>query len=313
LPLELGVDEKLDRGWDYALVLVPNELIARQRTYTIAVPSSALETAVLSLAGLDYDGDVPAPLVGLALHELGHLWGLAHDGGGLMTPREELTDFTPEDLTPAQQAVIVDRLEEVTDQRLEERRRRWSPLLFAWRTFLADPRSILSDIWGYRPWRLPLQAGRLTAATAISILFLLLTAEAWEAGSHTGGLQLGLGAIVSIAIATLFLFQGQHLGQVSRGERRREQLTRTRIITLGTLLLGMVALYVLLFVIGLVAGLLLPSAILDRWVGPRGIGGGLLVRQAAFTASLGVLAGALGGNLENEDDLKAQLYFDEES
>jgi hypothetical protein len=36
---------------------------------------------------------------------------------------------------------------------------------------------------------------------------------------------------------------------------------------------------------------------------------GWLLRQAAFMAMLGVLAGALGGNLEEQDVIKAELFF----
>jgi hypothetical protein len=38
-----------------------------------------------------------------------------------------------------------------------------------------------------------------------------------------------------------------------------------------------------------------------------------LMHHAAFMAALGVSAAALGGNLEDEDDLKARLFYDEET
>jgi hypothetical protein len=38
-----------------------------------------------------------------------------------------------------------------------------------------------------------------------------------------------------------------------------------------------------------------------------------LSRYAAFLAIIGVAAGALGGNLEDADTLKTELYFDEET
>src|SRR4028118_234023 len=50
--LELGVQEKISHGWDYALVVVPNELTPRTRAFVLAVPSSALEVAVVARASM---------------------------------------------------------------------------------------------------------------------------------------------------------------------------------------------------------------------------------------------------------------------
>jgi len=56
----------------------------------------------------------------------------------------------------------------------------------------------------------------------------------------------------------------------------------------------------------------LPLDVFARWAGvPPGrlsIPG-----YAAFMATIGVLAAALGGNLEEEAEIKAQLLFDEET
>jgi hypothetical protein len=51
--LTFGVQEKIMHHWDYALVLVPNALQPRERVHTVGIPSSALETAVLSAADLN--------------------------------------------------------------------------------------------------------------------------------------------------------------------------------------------------------------------------------------------------------------------
>ena len=46
--LEIGAEEKLYRRWDFAFVMVPDELEPRCRIRALGVPSSALEAAVLS-------------------------------------------------------------------------------------------------------------------------------------------------------------------------------------------------------------------------------------------------------------------------
>lgn len=310
--LELGLQEKTYHGWDYALVVVPNELTPRTRPFVLGVPSSALEVAVLSSARLDLSDDGADRLAGLALHLLGHVWGLEHAATGPMAPPEDGRILDDPVFPPTQAAVVVERLGHTADARLEERQPHWTWLSFHLHTIGANPGSLLRDVWGYAPWRLPFRMGRLTAAAAVSLVFLLLGAEAWEVGINMPGASLGLGAIGAVLAATIFLYWGQNISQLARHTGWHEQLTRTRIVLFTTLLLGMSALWIVLFVVALGAAATLPRAVPSGWVG-QPLTLALLARYAAWLAILGVVAGALGGNLEDADTLKTQLYFDEET
>ncbi len=312
--LELGVQEKLRNGWDYVFVLVPNELQARKRIRTIGVPSSALESMVLSLApfmGLENSAEKAAQL---ALHLFGHVQGLNHEDATPMQPPEIPHEMAEGTLFSAEQITFIsDRLQDVADSRTEELAHHHSRIGFYLHALRADPISILQDIWQYRPWRLPLRMGRLTAATTVTIIILLMAAEAWEVGTNFDPILLIIGTICAIFVATTFVFIGQNLGEVSRGMGMREQLVRTRVLVYATLFLGMTALWTVLFVVSFLAGLTLPRDVLIGWSQNSGLGMIEIARQAAFMALLGVIAGALGGNLEDEDELKAELFFDEES
>ncbi|MEM8530951.1 MAG: hypothetical protein AAGF95_08920 [Chloroflexota bacterium] len=309
--LELGVQEKLSHHWDYALVLVSNELVPRYRTTILGVPSSALEVAIMSSARLATERQAEQ-LAALALHMLGHVWGLEHDSLGPMVVPGEVDSLCLAPFSAQQQTEIVERLEEVADARLEEQPHRLGRFAFYWRTFWADPRGIVEDIWGYAPWKMPLQMERLTAAAAVSILVLLLAAEAWEVGVNVSLISLLLGVGVATIGSTFFLFFGQHLGDIARHVGWREQLVRTRIVVFSTLLLGMGALWLMLFLFSFIATLYIPQFVLSRWVDvPIDIFA--LLRYAAFLATVGVIAGALGGNLEEEDEIKATLFYDEET
>ncbi len=313
--MERGLQEKLYRGWDFALVLVPNEREPRERIFTLGVPSSALEVAVLSSARLGPpSAGLSARVAALALHLLGHLWGLEHAPTGPMAPPEGAQLPGPAPFSPQERAAISSRLAEAADARLEEqpRSRLGSWLSFAWRTFREDPRGILADIWACAPWQMPLRMARLTAATAVSLVFLLLGSDAWVVGVNAPARHLGGGAALSVLAATLFVFLGQNLGSLARGAGRREQLTRTHLVLFFTLLLGMGALWCVLFGVSLLATSLVPRAVVSAWVGGSPGAAGL-ARHAAFMASLGVLAGALGGNLEDEGAIKAELFYDEET
>lgn len=312
LLLELGVHEKLTREWDFALVVVPNELKPHTRTFTIGVPSSALETAVLSSARLGTAEVLPQRVAALALHLLGHVWGLEHEDDSPMCPPEQCETLRLQPFHEHQRIQVEKRLVEVADARIEEESPETGRFAFYWRSFWADPSGILLDIWGYAPWRMPFRMGRLTAAALVSILFLLLGAEAWEVGVHIAPSQLAIGAAITILTATLFLFWGQNLGEISRNLGWREQLARTRIVVFITLLIGLTSLWLVLFILSYLAAAFVPQNVPANWLG-EALGAGALSRYAAFMATLGVLAGALGGNLEEEDVVKAELFFDEET
>jgi hypothetical protein len=308
--LEIGAEEKLYRRWDYALVIVPNEIESRRRISTLGVPSSALEVGVLSSARLGYKEQLPGRIAGLAQHLLGHLFTLeVRDEGPMRQP--EIVELELVSFPPDQADEIIEVLRDVTDARLEEKRRSWNLVNFYVRSFSSDWWSIMKSIIGYRPWRIPLYLGRLTAAVAVSLLLLLLTSESWEAGTHIKTYWLTSGSVAAVFTACIFIFFGQRLDQVGRGRGWSEQLARSRIVLFGTLLAGMISLWLVMFVLLFGFSFFLPVEVTAGWAGftpetlPR-------FRYAAFLASLGILAAALGGNLEEEEAIKAELFFDEE-
>ncbi|WP_457630593.1 hypothetical protein [Oceanithermus sp.] len=310
--LELGVAEKLHRHWDYVLVLVPNELLPRHAPSALGVPSSALEAAVLSSSRLGSGEELVERLVALALHLLGHLWGLDHAPAGPMRPVDDPAGLRVEPWPEDQLAQLRQQLAEAAAARLEEQRARWGAPAFYWRTFLKDPRGILEAIWGYSPWMMPVYLGRLTAAAAVSVVYFLLTADAWALGAHLSWRAVWALAALSILSATAFIFSGQDLGRLGREHAWREQLARTRLVLLGTLGLGMVSLWLALLLLSCLGAWTLPRPLLQSWMGLAPDAGHLL-RYAVFTATVGVLGAALGGNLEEEREIKAELFFDEET
>ena len=308
--LEAGASEKLRHRWDYALIIVPNELEARQRIAPLGIPSSALEVAVLSSAYLGEGENLSEKTAALAQHLLGHLFTLEKRRHGPMgTPTPETLKLEP--FTEEQVETIEDMLHDVADARLEEMSSRWTLPGFYLRSFFSDPWNILRSIWGYRPWRFPLYLGRLTATVVASLLFLLLTAESWEAGAHMRVLWLCTGTVMAIGLASTFIFLGQNLNQVGRGHGWSEQLARSRLVIFGTLLSGMIFLWAIMFLSLYALSLTLPVDVVAGWAGfeaetlPR-------LRYVGFMAVVGMLAAALGGNLEDEDTIKAQFFFDEE-
>ena len=310
--LELGAEEKILRHWDYAIVLVPNELNPRHRIFAVGIPSSALEVAVVSTARLGGKDTLPERLGGLVLHMLAHLWGVelavSDSTHTVEDPAVLHIEPFPEDVLEA----INEHLRTVADARLEEQRPHWGRIAFYVRTFLTDPGGILLDIWQYAPWEMPIYLGRLTAAAAVSTVFLLMTAEAWEIGAHLPYVVILAGPIGAVLLATSLMYYGQNMGQITREIHLREQVARTQLVLFGTLFLGMMFLWAIIFVVSLGVSYILPRDVFAAWAGlpsPQDLS---LERYSAFMASVGVVAGALGGNLEEEEDIKAEVLFDEE-
>ncbi len=310
--LEIGLHEKTEHQWDYALVITPNQLRARQKAFTLGVPSSALKTAVLSTAWFRDPKTLSEAMTALALYFLGHMWGLPTSVEGAMKPPAEMGRLYPLPFNEAECRIIVDRLEDVADGRLEDDEKAHHPAVFVWKTFWADPKSILIDVVGYRPWRQPFQLAGLAAAASVTCLLLFLGAEAWELGVHSGTVFVMVASAASVTGASLFLYFGQRLGELTRSEVLLEQLVRARIVLFLCLLAGMAALWLMLFTVCLLITMTPPRAVIDGWL-KVDVGIGHLACFSAFAAVIGVAAGALGGNLEDEAENKAKFFFDEES
>jgi len=310
--LEAGVSEKIHRRWDFAFVVTEREFVARTRSSTVGVPSSALETAVLSTSR--WDGfDQPEDYLAAAANILfWHLLGLDPQmPDELRIPDKALKNPALTSFRESERNIAEQRLEESADQRLEERTQRWNRFCFSVQTFLAEPRAILNDVIGYRPWAQPFRIPALTAAALVSAIFLFLGAESWELGIGFHLYVTILTAILAIGGAAMFLYQGQNMARLTRRVVLSEQLTRSRIVLFSCLIVGMLSLWLLLFGVTLATGYVLPGDVIEGWIDAP-LNFQARAQFAAFASSLGTLAGALGGNMENENEFKTRFFFDEE-
>jgi hypothetical protein len=92
-----------------------------------------------------------------------------------------------------------------------------------------------------------------------------------------------------------------------------EQAVRSRIVLFGTLTVGMFAFWVNLVILSTGIIYLLPDSVLCGWAG---LGNGMelpVFHYAKLMATFGILASAVGGNLEEEQDIKAVLVYSEET
>lgn len=309
--------EKVARHWDVGILVTDAVIRGTTRPFTVAVPASALEVGVVSRSlfeGVDEDATKTASVI---IYLLGSLWGLAPAKDGAMhLPElpERMDDITPVDFGGNEAEWLKCRLAEIADTRLEETAagslRRNLPLFYL-RSLRANFRGIARDVLGYRPWWQPFRLARLTAAAVIAMLFVFLGAEAWELGFHLAPGVLVAGALLSVFVSTAVIYSGQNLSEIAPVGTLTEQLARTRIVLFLCVLIGMLSLGVVLFALSFLVATFIPTAQLETWTG-QVPDPGALSRFSTFTAMLGVLAGALGGYLEDNDNLKARFFFDEE-
>ena len=314
--LEFGSDIKIEYGFDFFLVLTSMPLRARFGQALNGVPSNMLETGVVTLARLlenENSDDIERAMLALCRHILGHLWGLDHHADSVMRPREFWTGEEPLDWSREEKEEITAYLQDIADPRLEETA---TAATSVWRFYgqvlLRDGVSLARDIILFRSWLMMVHLGRFTAATAVSIIFLFLSAEAWELGGAIRSCWLNFILVGVLFAATFSLYFGQNLQRVGRSDRMMEQAVRSRIVLFGTLLVGMVSFWINLFIISLGVIWLLPDTVPAGWAG-LGDQPLPIVHFAKLMATFGILASSLGGNLEEEHDLKAVLVYTEET
>ncbi len=317
LLLEFGSDVKIEYNLDFVLVLTSYPLKARFEQGINGVPSNLLETAVITTSKVVENRDrehVQRALLALSRHVLGHLWGLDHSENSVMRPRKFWTGTGPVDWSRGEKRQIESFLMEVADPRLEETagaaRSRWR---FYLQVLIREKGAIARDIFLFRSWLMMLHLGRFIAATAVSIIFLFLSAEAWEMGAAIQSFWLDFILVGVILAATLSLYYGQNLQGIAASDRMMEQAVRSRIVLFGTLAVGMFAFWVNLVILSSGIIYLLPDSVLCGWAG---LGKGMelpVFHYAKLMATFGILASAVGGNLEEEQDIKAVLVYSEET
>ncbi len=315
--LEFGSDIKVEYNLDFVIVLTTMPLKSRFEQSPNAVPSDMLETAVISLAKIleTYkDKDAEEAMLILAKHVLGHLWDLNHNDNSVMKHRkfwskeEENNDWSAEEKRKIKQY-----LKNIADPRLEElKNAKRNKLLFYLQVIYREKWTLIQDIFLFRTLFMMFHLGRFTAATVVSMLFLLLTAEAWELGAAISPRLANIEVLAVIIIATVSIYLGQNFQKLARSDKLMEQTVRSRVVLFGTLLVGIMAYWISIFIVCSGIIYILPHRTLCQWAGIKD-NTLPIIHFAKLMASVGVLASAVGGNLEEEDNIKAVIVYTEEA
>ncbi len=321
-PLELldyGSSLKFEYNLDFLIICTSLPLKPRFSQFVNAVPSNMLEIAVVSIARLleneeigNDDNMLIKALLSLIKHNLGHLWGLEHNESSVMKPLNIWGENSYHTWSDEEKEHIKDYLKKIADPRIEETFSvPKNKFIFYMQFIKKEGVPIIRDIILSRSWLTILHLSKFIATIVMSSIFLFLTAEFWEMGAafRTNWLYT---LIIFVLIAVTFsLYFGQNLHKVAFYDKLKEQSVRSKIVIIGTLFIGIAALWIFLFFISVLIIYLFPEKVLTGWAG---ITGKLPVFHFALIISIfGILMSAFGGNLEEEDDLKAILFYTEET
>ena len=349
--LDVAVQERDARRWDMAVAFTAADLRTYEKPAALGAPAAAIACAVAGVSRLAPDrgrddddtaadgppsagkGDVALlsrRVVALVAHLVGHLGGLRHsdDPQSFMHRPDGPADLDlPDHYDAEERRVFARELEDVADPRLEERggrrraqrRGRAAALGFALRAAWGDRDDVLRAVWKAQPWMIPVRLSRLTTAAASTLVVLILTAEAWEAGMSQPLWRVALMSLASLVITSAYLIRRQRL-LVGSSRRRSARLSEQRsignvAITLAVGL-GLLTTYAGLFAATfLAAWVFYPPGLVRNWAASvaEPLDAVHYLRLSGSIASLGLTIGALGASFEPRGYVRHVAYVDEET
>ena len=170
-------------------------------------------------------------------------------------------------------------------------------------------RLLLGMLRANRPWRLAVRLSRALVAALTAAVFALVTSDIWGLGDSLGAVRLSLLTVASVVAVVLTIVIGAGLWEHAPSRPTApEQVVLFNVVTLTTVVLGVLALYLALLLLTMVGTLLLvPSGLLAGALG-HPIGFADQVEVAWLAASVATVGGALGAGLETDEAVREAAY-----
>jgi hypothetical protein len=277
----------LDRGWHLAVCVTDLPLQTARRP-VIAHVSTTHGVAVLSMPALG-PISVRKRTADSVVRLIGHMLGDIALANG---QRRTLAD------------AVTRRMREL-GTRIEHGE---NDVGFAARVVSGNIWLLLGMLRANRPWRLALRLMRALAAAFAAGVFALVTSDIWRLAYYLGPVRLTVIALASVGgiLVTIMITTG--LWERTPHPDAREQVILFNIVTATTVGIGVVVLYLALFIIMLASALLLvPGDLLGSQLG-HPAGAADQVRLAWLATSIATLGGALGAALESRETVREAAY-----
>lgn len=322
--LQIGLTEKLERHVDFLLIISEVDLASSSVSFAVALPSQVTNVGIISVKrllptfwGRDADEETTVVRLGnLMLHTLGHLLNLSHSetAGNVMYDFVEVAELDEMDGFDDEQVARMRRTlpREAREERLQEGR----ALPFIARQLVRNAATIWKAMLRANPLRLIGRLPTMLAAAGSAMVVLFFSAEVWDVANAINWTQLLLFVIVALMVATFVLYRAFSFRPLAP---RGGMLAESTVVTSATTLLSMATTTLLLFlgflVLTSVSGMtVFPDVLKDSWtsVTPATTLNDH-VKLGAFLASVGVLAGSLGGRADSKQLVRSVLFLDEET
>lgn len=176
------------------------------------------------------------------------------------------------------------------------------------RVISGNLRLLAGMVGANHPWRLVGRLWRVMLAAVAAVAFVMIQIEVWEIAGTLGPVRLTIAGLASIAAASVTLIAGHGLWERAPARRVREQVTLFNLATTATVVFGVTALYLSVFLISLLGALLLiEPSLLAEPLG-RDTNAWDYVRLAWLSSALGTIGGALGATLETDEAVREAAY-----
>ena len=320
--LQIGMNEKLERGIHFLLIVTEVDLSTTTFSYTLALPSQLTNVGIISAKRLNptfwgeekNDSLVVKRLTTLLLHTFGHLLNLPTT----KNPQNVMYDFADVEALAAMVHITdkqSQRMRQTLPQEAHERKSRNGHWKFILYTLVRDWRSIVRAVIRANPFHLVTKLPTMITAALSVIIVVFFSAEIWDVASAVELYQLALFSGVAVIAAVVLLYRAFAFSSVlSRGRVLAESTVVTNAATVLCLLLTMLLLFAIFVGLTYLATItIFPRKLMETWptVDPavRVLDH---VKLSLFVAALGVLAGSLGGRADSKDLVRGVLFVNKE-
>ncbi|GAB3887894.1 hypothetical protein GCM10029964_054630 [Kibdelosporangium lantanae] len=159
-----------------------------------------------------------------------------------------------------------------------------------------------------RPWRLVPNLAGATAAAAATAAYGIITTSFWKLAEALPPLRLAGITVLAIVVMSGWLMVHNHLWDSPSGHLERRKALLYNASTSMTLSIGVACMYAILFVLSLLASIVLIEGSYFAQVLGHPAGPASYLKLVWLSTSVGIVAGAVGSSLEDEERVRRATY-----
>lgn len=174
-------------------------------------------------------------------------------------------------------------------------------------------RLIVGLVFSNRPWRLVWDLKSAIAAAAAAGAFGIFYSSIAQLSDDMGKGRLAVVTVAVIVVTTMWLIAYNRLWETPAGPLSRRRFTIYNASSIATVTISLVCMYAVLVLVLLTgSAIVIPPEFLSNQLG-HSVGFMAYVDLAWLSASMGMVAGALGASFDSTDAIRAALYSQREA